>query len=279
MKKKIIIVSVVVVILLGTFSIKVLNQKKIMANKNEVISENATNKNNADNKKEESNFNKEEKINKEESKDNLKSKENISEPKEKSKGELKEKKNNADLEKKSDKYSKSNSNKVENKTNNSQNNVKYVTVPNILNQSCNSVYVKLWHTPGIIPDENPKFVDSKLPPNTVISQDPAPGTRVQYGTKLTFVCSRECKLNEKNPYYDDILPDVVGMSEGKAMYKLNKMGFGMITEVVKGPKNLTGKVAKTSPSAGTKIKPNQWVTLYIYNKVTSADEVTKEPIN
>lgn len=46
---------------------------------------------------------------------------------------------------------------------------------------------------GIIADQDPKYVDSKLPPYTVISQYPAPGT------KLTFVCSKKSKLNENNP--------------------------------------------------------------------------------
>lgn len=270
MKKRIIIpVATIAVIILCIFSIKIFNKGKIENVQAESAAENInSNKDNAIKGKEDNNTNKVDE-NKSSNKDTNKSKDSTVEAKKEEVKEVKEdnKAKEESIESTVNKVAEKEKD-IKGKENKSENKTEYVTVPNILKQSNNSVYVKLRNTPGIVVDENPKYVESKLPPNTVISQDPAPGTRVPYGTKLTFVCSKESNLNENNPYYNDVLPDVVGMKQGAGMYKLNKMGFGMITEVIEGPKSLTGKIAKTVPSAGTKMKANQWVTLYIYNELT-----------
>jgi beta-lactam-binding protein with PASTA domain len=98
--------------------------------------------------------------------------------------------------------------------------------------------------------------DSDEDPNTVLQQDPPPGTRVVAGTAVTITVAREPQQVE--------VPDVTGQDEGAAVNAISDAHLSARTrdKEVASP-DQDGVVLRQNPSAGRKVKRGSQVIVTI----------------
>ncbi|MGP4018598.1 Stk1 family PASTA domain-containing Ser/Thr kinase [Saccharopolyspora sp. 5N708] len=99
--------------------------------------------------------------------------------------------------------------------------------------------------------------DSDQPADTVIDQNPTPGTKVAPGSEVTLWVSNGQQIT---------IPSLVGMSASEAEQALRARGWdGDIVEVTQPTTDQSrdDKVVGSSPSAGQRVGREQQVTLYI----------------
>jgi serine/threonine-protein kinase len=96
--------------------------------------------------------------------------------------------------------------------------------------------------------------NSTAPPNTVVRQDPPPGSSAKFGSTVTIFVSPGGSL----------VPDVVGENYQVALGKLGNAGFSNISVVnVTNPQLSNGTVVQQSPRAGQRVAASTQITLTV----------------
>ena len=129
-----------------------------------------------------------------------------------------------------------------------------VTVPDVRNQSYNDA--SAWLTGlGLAVQVTNQPRDSS-PPDTVINQNPAPGTRVPAGTTVTLTVSSGTASVQ--------VPDVTGLSESQASNELGQAGLS-VSSVRNQPSDSIpqGDVVSTDPAAGSSVPKGTAVTIFV----------------
>jgi beta-lactam-binding protein with PASTA domain/predicted Ser/Thr protein kinase len=100
-------------------------------------------------------------------------------------------------------------------------------------------------------------VQSAQPPGTVLDVEPAEGTEVAIGTTVTL---------EVSAGGIETVPDVVGLSEGQAIGRLEQAGFSVNVETGDPPTSpqQVGTVQRQSPSGNQQADRGSTVTIYVY---------------
>jgi eukaryotic-like serine/threonine-protein kinase len=128
---------------------------------------------------------------------------------------------------------------------------KMVSVPDVLNQSESSARSELRAANLLV---NVESEESELPEDTVIEQDPTPGSSVEEGEQVTIVLS-------EGPG-DVSVPNVVGQSRESAVARLSALGLNIrIVEVETESQSEDGDVLDQVPSPGTNVPPGSDVTI------------------
>jgi beta-lactam-binding protein with PASTA domain len=96
--------------------------------------------------------------------------------------------------------------------------------------------------------------NSTAPPNTVVRQDPSPGSSARFGSTVTIFVSPGGSL----------VPAVVGDNYQVALGKLGNAGFSNINVVtVSNPQLSNGTVVQQSPHAGRRVPAGTQITLTV----------------
>jgi eukaryotic-like serine/threonine-protein kinase len=107
---------------------------------------------------------------------------------------------------------------------------------------------------GLIPDIEPR--DSDEPEGQVIAQDPAAGTTVKKHTSVTVVVSTGAG--------SAFVPNVVGESKDQARADLKDAGLSVrIVKRTTSDPNEDGQVLEQSPTAGTRLRRGEFVTIFV----------------
>jgi serine/threonine-protein kinase len=106
--------------------------------------------------------------------------------------------------------------------------------------------LKLQPHPSIVPSEKPK--------GTVLSQDPAEGSRVAAGATVSYTVAQGPKLVT--------VPALRGLAQAKALAQLEALGLTAVTHQVSSPEPPNTVVAQ-APAAGTKLKPGAKVNVNV----------------
>ncbi|MBU1492670.1 MAG: Stk1 family PASTA domain-containing Ser/Thr kinase [Actinobacteria bacterium] len=140
-----------------------------------------------------------------------------------------------------------------------------VEVPNLLDMTLDnarSVILAAGLTLGDITTE----VSPVVPADTILSQDPPPGTIVDAGTSIDIVVSAGTDAIE--------MPNVVGKSQAEAIFQLGEAGFtsGQIV-IEEQPSNevLEGFVIETIPVAGNQVAGSSTITVIVSSGTEPVD--------
>jgi serine/threonine-protein kinase len=130
---------------------------------------------------------------------------------------------------------------------------KMVDVPNVKHQSATDAQ-NLLRSKGFQVQEQ-TAPNSTAPANTVVRQDPSPGTSVKFGSSVTIFISPGGSL----------VPAVVGDNYQVALGKLGNAGFSNIANpiYVSNPQLSNGTVVAQSPHAGNRVPANTQITLTV----------------
>jgi serine/threonine-protein kinase len=112
--------------------------------------------------------------------------------------------------------------------------------------------------------------NSTAPPNTVVKQDPPPGSSAKLGSTVTIFVSPGGSL----------VPAVVGDNVQVALGKLSNAGFSNIANpiYVSNPQLSNGTVVAQSPHAGQRVAASTQITLTVVkNKATPSPTPTPTP--
>jgi eukaryotic-like serine/threonine-protein kinase len=102
--------------------------------------------------------------------------------------------------------------------------------------------------------------NSHAPPNTVVRQDPSPGTKAKVGSTVTIFV----------PPNGNLVPNVVGQNYQVALGNLNNAGFTNIQVVhVSNPQLSNGTVVLQSPKAGQRVPAGTQITLSVVQNAAS----------
>jgi beta-lactam-binding protein with PASTA domain len=100
----------------------------------------------------------------------------------------------------------------------------------------------------------PRVVPSEKPKNTVVDQNPGPGSKVSPGTIVFYSVSKGPQLV--------VVPSVRGLAVGKASQTLRAAGLVPVPRQVSSPEKV-GTVVAQSPVAGTKARPGSNVRINV----------------
>jgi serine/threonine-protein kinase len=112
--------------------------------------------------------------------------------------------------------------------------------------------------------------NSTAPPNTVVRQDPSPGSSAKFGSTVTIFVSPGGSL----------VPAVVGDNYQVALGKLSNAGFSNIANpiYVSNPQLSNGTVVGQSPHAGQRVPTGTQITLTVVkNKATPSPTPSPTP--
>jgi eukaryotic-like serine/threonine-protein kinase len=105
---------------------------------------------------------------------------------------------------------------------------------------------------------------STQPAGTVVNQNPASGTMVEPGSKVTIFVSGAASI-----------PNVVGLSQQSAQTSLQSAGFKVSVQTVAGPAGTTpGNVWQQNPTANTTAAPGTTVTILVQPAATPSGSPT-----
>ena len=145
-----------------------------------------------------------------------------------------------------------------------------VAVPNVVNQTYDNAYNTLYSSKLLVIKT---FQNSDtVPADTVISQDPAAGTKVPENTSITLYVSSGSQLAS--------IPNLLGMTEKDATDALTalKLNLGTITQD-QSATYPAGQVISSDPAANTQIAPGTTVNLVISNGKVLVPDVRNLSIN
>jgi eukaryotic-like serine/threonine-protein kinase len=128
-----------------------------------------------------------------------------------------------------------------------------VQVPSVIGEQQDAAEADL-RDAGLVPDFERR--DSDAPSGQVIAQDPAAGSTVKRHTRVTVVVS--------NGAGTAVVPNVVGESQDAAKADLQQAGLS--TRIVKRTTdnpNEDDRVIDQSPSAGTRLRRGEFVTIFV----------------
>jgi eukaryotic-like serine/threonine-protein kinase len=128
-----------------------------------------------------------------------------------------------------------------------------VQVPSVIGQQQDTADTAI-RDAGLIP--NFENHDSDAPVGEVIAQNPAAGSTVKQHTTVTVVVS--------NGAGTAVVPNVVGESQGQAKGDLKTAGLSVrIVKRTTTDENEDGTVLDQSPSAGTRLRRGEFVTIFV----------------
>ncbi len=130
---------------------------------------------------------------------------------------------------------------------------KLVEVPSVIGQQQDLAESQL-RAEGLIPDIEQR--DSDEPEGQVIAQDPAAGSTVKKHTAVTIVVSTGAG--------SAFVPNVVGQSQDDAKADLSAAGLSVrIVKRTTTDENEDDTVLDQSPSAGTRLRKGEFVTIFV----------------
>ncbi len=130
---------------------------------------------------------------------------------------------------------------------------KRVSVPSVIGEQQDVADTQI-RDAGLIPDFENR--DSDAPAGQVIAQDPAGGSTVKKHTAVTVVVS--------NGPAPAVVPNVVGLSQDAAKGDLKAAGLSVrIVKRSTTDPNEDGQVLDQAPSAGTRLSPGEFVTVFV----------------
>ncbi len=144
--------------------------------------------------------------------------------------------------------------------------VKQVQVPAVIGAQQDVADTRI-RDAGLIPDFENR--DSDAPAGQVIAQDPTGGATVKQHTAVTLVVS--------NGPAPAAVPNVVGESlqAAKLDLKAARLSVRVVKRTTTDP-NEDGQVVEQSPSAGTRLSPGEFVTVFV-GKFKPAPTTTTTP--
>jgi serine/threonine-protein kinase len=113
----------------------------------------------------------------------------------------------------------------------------------------------------------PREVDSTKSADTVVDQNPAPGTSIVEGGTVTLTISRGNLT---------VVPDVIGKTPAAAGALLGEAGLQPRVQLVESTEP-EGTVIRQSPAAGKKAKKGSVVVIYVAEKPTASPSPTATP--
>ena len=134
-----------------------------------------------------------------------------------------------------------------------------VDVPNVKHHSVTDAE-SILHSKGFQVQQQTAN-NSTAPPNTVVRQDPSPGSSAKFGSTVTIFVSPGGSL----------VPAVVGDNYQVALGKMGNAGFSNIANpiYVSNPQLSNGTVVAQSPHAGQRVPAGTQITLTVVkNKAT-----------
>lgn len=130
-----------------------------------------------------------------------------------------------------------------------------VTVPDVVGKSQAEARAALRELGLEMRIDSQQVNDDSVPPDSVVSMKPQPGSQVQAKSTVTVVLSKGPK--------SFALPDVSGKSDLDATRQLTEMGLSVSVKTVDNPQVEKGRVIGSDPEPGTELKSGDSVTLNV----------------
>ncbi|MGE5409017.1 MAG: protein kinase domain-containing protein [Syntrophothermus sp.] len=119
------------------------------------------------------------------------------------------------------------------------------------------------------------FVERQVPRNTVLEQDPLPGSAEEDCAFLTLFCSKPTvRLTVSSGPGSGVVPGTAGLSEEEAIEALESAGFKPVVERVSSDSVEKGVVIHSEPRGGETATHGSGVTLF----VSSGPKLIKVPV-
>jgi serine/threonine-protein kinase len=145
-------------------------------------------------------------------------------------------------------------------------------VPNVTNKQVEFAIAQLERKGFDVGEE--KYVNRSVPRNTVLEQDPLPGSADEDCSFLTFFCSKpSVDLTVSAGPGSGEVPSTAGLSQEQATEKLEEAGFEVAVERVNSKTVEEGLVIRSEPGGGTTATKGSTVTLF----VSRGPKLTKVP--
>lgn len=146
-------------------------------------------------------------------------------------------------------------------------------VPNVTNKQVEFAIAQLERKGFDVGEE--KYVNRAVPRNTVLEQDPLPGSAEEDCFFLTFFCSKPTvDLTVSAGPGSGEVPSTAGLSQEAATEKLEEAGFEAGVERVNSKTVDEGLVVRSEPGGGTTATKGSTVTLF----VSRGPKLTKVPV-
>ena len=146
-------------------------------------------------------------------------------------------------------------------------------VPNVTNKQVEFAIAQLERKGFDVGEE--KYVNRAVPRNTVLEQDPLPGSAEEDCSFLTFFCSKpSVDLTVSAGPGSGEVPSTAGLSQEEATKKLEEAGFEAGVERVNSKTVDEGLVVRSEPGGGTTATKGSTVTLF----VSRGPKLTKVPV-
>lgn len=146
-------------------------------------------------------------------------------------------------------------------------------VPNVTNKQAEFAIAQLERNGFAVGEQN--YVNRSVPRNTVLEQDPLPGSADEDCSFLTFFCSKPTvDLTISAGPGSGQIPSTAGLSEEEATEKLEEAGFEPDVERVNSSSVEEGLVVRSEPGGGTTATKGSTVTLF----VSRGPKLTKVPV-
>ena len=146
-------------------------------------------------------------------------------------------------------------------------------VPNVTNKQVEFAIAQLERKGFDVGEE--KYVNRSVPRNTVLEQDPLPGSADEDCSFLTFFCSKPTvDLTVSAGPGSGEVPSTAGLSQEAATEKLEEAGFEAGVERVNSKTVEEGLVVRSEPGGGTTATKGSTVTLF----VSRGPKLTKVPV-
>jgi eukaryotic-like serine/threonine-protein kinase len=146
-------------------------------------------------------------------------------------------------------------------------------VPNVTNKQVEFAIAQLERKGFDVGEE--KYVNRAVPRNTVLEQDPLPGSAEEDCSFLTFFCSKPAvDLTVSAGPGSGEVPSTAGLSQEEATDKLEEAGFEAGVERVNSKTVDEGLVVRSEPGGGTTATKGSTVTLF----VSRGPKLTKVPV-
>ena len=143
---------------------------------------------------------------------------------------------------------------------------KMVSVPNVKHDSVSDAQSTLkaaGFQVSVQPDNN-----SNGTPNTVVKQDPSPGTKAKFGSTVTIFV----------PPNGSLVPDVIDENYQVAIGRLNNAGFTNIQVInVSNPQLANGTVVLQNPKAGQRVPGSTQITLSVVKNAPTPSPTPTTP--
>jgi len=145
-------------------------------------------------------------------------------------------------------------------------------VPNVTNKQVEFAISQLERKGFSVGEEN--YVNRSVPRNTVLEQDPLPGSAGEECSFLTFFCSKPTvDLTISAGPGSGEIPSTAGLSEEEATERLEEAGFEAGVDRVNSKTVDEGLVIRSEPGGGTTATKGSTVTL----SVSRGPKLTKVP--